>query len=561
VTTEGAETVPHDFVPTADSDLTALGGAMSAGGVTQRGGPFSVSLSTALGSTVAVPLNGTDVVDLSFGPPYPRPWPRLKRSMAGATAVGATSARRAGAGEPLWIRALDSTQRSLRQPVPVALDAAAMTTVLVVVGLAGAAPTARLGPPAAIHAPAAAGSVLAGLLAYLAAGMLFGQWKYRSTLEAQGLLWYLKPAALASVSSALAALAAGASPARSTVVAVAGVATLGVVHLVLWLALGQARRRGRALRRALVVGPPSQVSVVEHRLSLYPEAGLRPVASYHPEADEWASPAQGKARVQELIGRHRVEHIICVASHTDAAIFKDFVRFASGRVDFSFVFPLSRLSQAFSHMGDLNVAAVPMRSSWGSEAAKRVFDVVASALALILLAPLLLAVAVAVRIGDPGPVIFRQLRPGRGGRPFTIYKFRSMRHEASVQPEFLSRDETGSFGFKFAGDPRVTPVGAFIRRFSLDEMPQLWNVLKGDMSLVGPRPLAFSPDDFDLRAQIRFRVRPGITGLWQVSGANALADGDLFDLDMSYVVNRTFGLDILLVLKTIPTVLVRRAPS
>jgi exopolysaccharide biosynthesis polyprenyl glycosylphosphotransferase len=439
-----------------------------------------------------------------------------------------------------FVRGVDSAQRSLRQPLPIVLD----------VSVGGAAVLASTGSVKA---------ALVGAAGLLAGGLLVGLWKYRSSLEAQGVSFYLKPAGVAAGVSGAITAAAGLGIDRAATVGLSLIGILTVLHLALWLLLARARRRGAGLRPALVVGPADPVDVVRHRISMYPESGLRVVAVHHPRSDDGLSAHHDQALVDELITLHGVEHVVCVASHTDAAVFKDFVRFAAGRVDFSLVFPLSRLARSFSHVGDLNVAAVPMRTSWGTQAAKRIFDTTIAALLLIALSPLLALIAIAVRLGDPGPAIYKQHRPGRNGRTFTIYKFRSMRH-APAQIGFLNRDDVDKLCFKIDNDPRITPVGKWIRRYSLDELPQLWNVLRGDMSLVGPRPLAFSLDQFDQRAAIRHRVRPGITGLWQVSGANALTDGDMFDLDMSYVVNRSFGLDLLLIAKTIPTLMVRRAP-
>ncbi|MHB1533934.1 MAG: sugar transferase, partial [Acidimicrobiales bacterium] len=193
-------------------------------------------------------------------------------------------------------------------------------------------------------------------------------------------------------------------------------------------------------------------------------------------------------------------------------------------------------------------------------ATKRVFDVVASFVILVLSSPLFLCIALAIRAGGRGPVIFRQKRVGHHSHLFRCYKFRSMVVDAEDHRHaHLTENVNSGLLFKLEDDPRITRVGAVIRRFSFDELPQLWNVLKGDMSLVGPRPLPVDPSEFDVEAQVRHQVLPGITGLWQVHGANALPYPDMLDLDLAYVTTRSLGVDLLLLAKTIPALLVRRA--
>ena len=158
--------------------------------------------------------------------------------------------------------------------------------------------------------------------------------------------------------------------------------------------------------------------------------------------------------------------------------------------------------------------------------------------------------------------MFRQKRVGRDGNVFTIFKFRSMIQGAETQQEDFQPHNVVKRGllFKVDDDPRVTRIGSIIRRFSIDELPQLLNVLRGEMSLVGPRPLAVQPGLFDIRAQIRHQVSPGMTGLWQALGANALEYEDMLNLDLAYVTSRTLGVDVLTIVRTLPALLNRRAP-
>lgn len=191
---------------------------------------------------------------------------------------------------------------------------------------------------------------------------------------------------------------------------------------------------------------------------------------------------------------------------------------------------------------------------------KRTFDLVAATLLLIGLSPLLVASALAVRLTSRGPVLYHSIRPGVGGKPFACFKFRTMYFGADrQQAELEALNEAGGAIFKIRDDPRVTPVGRFLRRYSIDELPQLMNVLRGEMSLVGPRPL---PERDYARLEEwhkkRYLVMPGITGLWQVSGRSELDFDDLVRLDFLYLERWSVFLDLTILLKTIPAVFTRR---
>lgn len=192
--------------------------------------------------------------------------------------------------------------------------------------------------------------------------------------------------------------------------------------------------------------------------------------------------------------------------------------------------------------------------------AKRTFDFVVSVLLLLVLSPLLLVIAVAVFVSSRGPVFYRSIRPGIGGEPFACFKFRTMRSDADqVQADLESLNEATGPLFKIRADPRMTRVGSFLRRYSLDELPQLFNVLAGQMSLVGPRPLP--QRDFEKLEEWhkkRYLVLPGITGLWQVSGRSELDFDDLVRLDFLYLERWSVGLDLAILLKTVPAVFSRR---
>jgi exopolysaccharide biosynthesis polyprenyl glycosylphosphotransferase len=190
---------------------------------------------------------------------------------------------------------------------------------------------------------------------------------------------------------------------------------------------------------------------------------------------------------------------------------------------------------------------------------KRFFDVIASAGALVLLAPVFLLVAVLIRLTSPGPIIFRQRRCGLNGRRFTMYKFRSMVENAEDLINDVQHLSTRQVAFKIAKDPRTTRIGFWLRRFSFDELPQLVNVLRGDMSIVGPRPpIPEEVDRYERWQRRRLRMRPGLTCLWAISGRDKVDFNTWMRMDISYIENWSLRLDWSIILRTIPLVLAGR---
>lgn len=188
---------------------------------------------------------------------------------------------------------------------------------------------------------------------------------------------------------------------------------------------------------------------------------------------------------------------------------------------------------------------------------KRLIDIVASGVGLLVLWPLFLMIAIAIQWTSPGPVFFAQERCGMHGRRFTFYKFRTMVNGAErLLPQLLVQNEMRGPAFKMSEDPRVTPLGRFLRKMSLDELPQLWNVLRGDMSLVGPRPpLPQEVQAYDSWQRRKLSMRPGVTCLWQITGRNNITDFDQWvKLDLSYIDNWSLALDGKILLKTVPVV-------
>ncbi|MFA6133650.1 MAG: sugar transferase [Phycisphaerae bacterium] len=191
---------------------------------------------------------------------------------------------------------------------------------------------------------------------------------------------------------------------------------------------------------------------------------------------------------------------------------------------------------------------------------KRAVDVVGSILLIVLLAPLMLAIAVLIKLTSRGAVIFRQSRAGLGGKPFVMYKFRTMIDSAEDSRQAVAHlNEKDGPVFKIANDPRLTCVGKLLRRSSADELPQLFNVLSGQMSLVGPRPL-WLPEAMSAtgRARRRMEVKPGMTCLWQISGRSELSYDRWIDLDLYYIDHQTFLLDLLIMFQTVPAVISAR---
>ncbi|HKK72594.1 MAG TPA: exopolysaccharide biosynthesis polyprenyl glycosylphosphotransferase [Candidatus Krumholzibacteria bacterium] len=200
------------------------------------------------------------------------------------------------------------------------------------------------------------------------------------------------------------------------------------------------------------------------------------------------------------------------------------------------------------------------RYAWWERAIKRAFDIVFALTVLALGAPAFFLIGLLVKLSSPGPVLFCQTRLGRDGRPFVFYKFRSMRHnnDDQVHREFCADFISGNGQdepqvFKMVEDPRVTRIGGFLRRTSLDELPQFWNVLKGEMSVVGPRPpIAYEYEHYQEWHKDRLKVKPGLTGLWQVSGRSQVGFDEMVMLDLHYISRWSLLLDLRIVARTLP---------
>jgi exopolysaccharide biosynthesis polyprenyl glycosylphosphotransferase len=448
-------------------------------------------------------------------------------------------------GERAWIEAIYT---GALHPLALVLDAALVAAV------------ARLLSPR----PAV---VVTTVGLYFVAAFATRLYRPRTPAECQGVSWYARAVtAPALVTGPLLWVLPLVHTEVPTSATLAGGIALALVlfRAVLWNVLAIARRRGHCLRPTLVVGTTSAITRLQNRLVTFPEAGLRFDRGYDPSSTEGGEGVQGGLSHLDPAVR-AAKHVIVVADDLEREMVRKVVTNCWWeRRSVTVVLPISPIFLPYrgcARIGDLAVLSLPYGGpglAW--QVAKRAFDIVVSAILLVVLAPLFALVALAIWAEDRGPALYRQARVGREGRSFTIWKFRSMVPGAeSGNGELAQQNVTTGLLFKIENDPRVTKVGAIIRRFSVDELPQLVNVLHGDMSIVGPRPLPVDPHAFDERATRRHLVRPGLTGLWQVEGANALSYEDMVELDLAYVARWSMSLDLWLLARTLSAVLVRRS--
>lgn len=355
----------------------------------------------------------------------------------------------------------------------------------------------------------------------------------------------------------------------SHVIAVALTAIVGVTSL-----RAVARHLSTSLlgpERVLLIGEGDTIATLARKMRGHPEYGVEPVGVLSATETDvtGADPAVlghvGKADLAEIVAAEGVERVVVAHQQfgDDAAMLELVHRCRELRVK------VSLLPQLFDALGsaveidDLEGITVlgvnPPVLTRSSRFLKRVMDLtIALPLALLAL-PVMAVIAVAIRLDSRGPVLFRQERIGRRGRPFTLIKFRTMSVDAEERRDSLLAQSRDPGWLLLDADPRVTRVGRFLRRSSLDELPQLWNVLRGQMSIVGPRPIIPS-EDRQLAGWRRSRVdlTPGITGLWQVLGRTSIPFEEMVKLDYLYVTNWTLWTDVRLILRTLPAVLKRR---
>ncbi|MGZ6826202.1 MAG: sugar transferase, partial [Mycobacteriales bacterium] len=395
------------------------------------------------------------------------------------------------------------------------------------------------------------------VLAATAFGALVGSgrvYRDRDRVVARGLAWW--PGALVgpmAVGVLAHLLLTGDGPARTAATAVAALTALLAVRALAWLVVSGRRRRGHDLAVALVVGDGDRAATLARTLDRHREIGLRVGADVD---------AQVLADPRLLCGaalEHGAQHVFLVPAEgipsppplrraLGVPLHVSYVPLVSdalldsrprGRVGGVAVLPLGR----------------PLRGP-GPMRGKRATDLVVGGLLLLLTSPLLLLASAAIWLDDRGPVLFRQERTGRFGEPLRICKFRTMRVGSDLEQLHLTSYNTSDgLLFKMSHDPRVTRVGRLLRRTGIDELPQLLDVLRGRMSLVGPRPLPVAAEAFSERDGERHLVRPGMTGLWQVSGGSTLRYREMIDLDLAYVHAWSAWLDVQIALATVAVLL------
>jgi exopolysaccharide biosynthesis polyprenyl glycosylphosphotransferase len=353
-------------------------------------------------------------------------------------------------------------------------------------------------------------------------------------------------------------------------------APLGAVGLLVgrwgwrkWL-LAQ-RRRGRYLAPALVVGSRAEVLFVAEQILRYSGAGFCLVGAAVDDDDRDDLVVQG-TRIP-VVGGVGDAATAAAACHADTVIVagpygggSQTIRELSWKLEGTAT-ELVLASQLTDVAGPrihfrpveglpLLHVEIPTFDGW-RHVVKRTFDIVFAGTALVLLAPVLLIIAVVIALDDGGPVLFRQTRCGRNGDTFEMIKFRSMVKTAEQDlAGLLDRDEGGGVLFKLRDDPRVTHVGRVLREHSLDELPQFWNILVGDMSVVGPRPpLVCEVELYDGKARRRLMIKPGLTGLWQISGRSDLSWEESVRLDLYYVENWSLTGDLMIIWRTAKTVI------
>jgi exopolysaccharide biosynthesis polyprenyl glycosylphosphotransferase len=354
-------------------------------------------------------------------------------------------------------------------------------------------------------------------------------------------------------------------------VSVLTVMFLSAHRLIRRIVQARRRRRGIGVDRVLIVGAGEIGMAVMRTLVARPDLGYQLVGYVEPDPTQ-AGDTIGPFRklgeldalpemlvaeaVDEVIitlpanHRQRIQKIIrqCQQAAVRPRIVPDFYQLSLNQVDMDLLAGIPLIGVRELSLGH------------GARAVKRAIDVVGAVVGLIVFAPVMAIVALAIRLESPGPVLFRQERLGEDEHPFRVVKFRSMRQGAEKElSALMDRNEADGPLFKMRDDPRLTSVGRWIRRTSLDELPQFVNVLRGELSLVGPRPpLASEVALYETWQRKRLAIKPGVTGLWQVSGRSDLTFDEMCLLDIYYIENWSLWLDLRIILRTIPQFLMSR---
>jgi exopolysaccharide biosynthesis polyprenyl glycosylphosphotransferase len=334
--------------------------------------------------------------------------------------------------------------------------------------------------------------------------------------------------------------------------------------------LGQLRRRGHDSLNVVVMGSTGTSAALVSAMDQHPETGYHVVGVVD---DCTSDDCDAVEELRQLAATINIDEVVLASpalSRSDIYRLVSLPELHDAQVAAApDLFGLPPTKVRLAPVGDFPLLALGNEPLPGARRlVKRAVDVIVAGFVLVAVSPVMLAVGMAIKLTSPGPVLFRQNRVGMDGRPFRVLKFRTMTTDAStkIHEDYVTAALVETNGdihdglHKLVDDPRITTVGKFLRKFSLDELPQLVNVLRGDMSLVGPRPaLAFEVELYTNRQRRRLDVRPGMTGLWQVSGRNRLPILQMLELDAQYAERWTFAQDLRILLRTIPALLRREA--
>lgn len=323
------------------------------------------------------------------------------------------------------------------------------------------------------------------------------------------------------------------------------------------------QRSGKGLRHIVVVGTGSELGAIAGNIRARPETGLRLLATI--DLAETGDPVGAEARVKQLLEEHPVDEVIFAVPLSDFERATKLLEYCEEvginvRVVANFYTPsvAKPMVEEFFGTPTIYLSSAPTRL--GELAVKRAIDCAVALIGLGLSLPLLAIAAIVVKLSSEGPILYRQERAGLNGRRFTVYKLRTMVKDAEqLRERMKALNEMSGPVFKIRDDPRLTPVGRWLRRWSVDELPQLVNVLRGEMSLVGPRPLpVYEAERIKGARRRRFSMKPGMTCLWQISGRSAVDFEEWMQLDLEYIDRWSLPLDLTILLRTVPAVLTAR---
>jgi len=340
-----------------------------------------------------------------------------------------------------------------------------------------------------------------------------------------------------------------------------------------WTAFWQLARRSKSQMQALIVGVSSRSLVLASALERDPHtkigiAGFLKLAPDEEPFSEKMKVIGTLADLESILDRGGIDDVFFAAPLNETAKLSPYIYTCEEvgvRAHVMWDMHNPKIAKVVTNqIGELPILSfTPTPTKIGALLFKYAADRVLALMLIVLLSPLLLAIAAAIKATSKGPVIFKQVRSGLNGRPFVMYKFRTMIQQAEeMKEQLMPQNEMSGPVFKLKKDPRITKLGHFLRRTSMDELPQLFNVLKGDMSIVGPRPLPTEEvEKFDRWQRRRQSMKPGITCIWQISGRNEIDFEDWMNLDLQYIDNWSLGLDFAIISKTIPAVLTGRGAS